>query len=202
MSKKRGGFERMSPEKDEVLCDLRLGRRGRGILSERDSSRCGQSCSVPHRASQTCHRYRQLETVDITHHSIVSFIWSQVQVPGWWSLWYPSVLPPSQKEALSPTGIWESTCDFNQQLIPAGRNQSKKAQTSSSNIVHIDMLRKSIPGWSSSATQDPECPAQMRSAVVLVTASSGPNKKQRHPDLSSCNGANLSLHCPATSYSR
>ena len=42
------------------------------------------------------------------------------------------------------------------------------------------------PGWSSSATQDPECPAHTRSAVDLITASDSPIRKQRHPLRSSC----------------
>ena len=37
------------------------------------------------------------------------------------------------------------------------------------------------PGWSSSATQDPECPAHTRSAVDLITASDSPIRKQRQP---------------------
>ena len=56
------------------------------------------------------------------------------------------------------------------------------------------VLRKKIPGWSSSATQDPECPAQTRLAVDLVTASDSPIKKQRHPDLSSCQQTMFSPH--------
>ena len=39
-----------------------------------------------------CFGLRQF--ANISHHWMVSFMWSQVQVPGWWSLWYPLVLPP------------------------------------------------------------------------------------------------------------
>ena len=45
--------------------------------------------------SDFCPGLRQF--ANISHHWIVSFMWSQVQVPGWWSLWYPLVLPPRVK---------------------------------------------------------------------------------------------------------
>ena len=124
--------------------------------------------------------------------------------PGAWLVVAVVPLRPSTQ----PEGGSLSNRDLGEHLRlqpvvdPCSQISIQKATNKLSKYCPHRYLRKKIPGWSSSATQDPECPAQMRSAVVLVTASSGPNKKQRHPDLSSCNVANYSLDCQATSYSR
>ena len=85
----------MSPEKDDVLSDLRLGRRGRGILSGPGSSRCGQSCLVHQRASQTCHRYSQLKTVGNSGHSPFDSLVHMVPGPGAWRVFAVVSLRPS-----------------------------------------------------------------------------------------------------------